>query len=256
VTTTIAPSPARAAESLPVLAVDDLHAGYVRGVDILQGPSLAVAAKSLTLVIGPNGAGKSTLLKTIFGFLKPYQGMVHFHGEEITSREPYAIKTLGVSYVPQEINTFPLLTVEENLRMGCWTFRRDQARLKARLTRIYEVFPALAQKRNAAAGDLSGGQGRILSVAREMMTEPSLLLVDEPTAGLAPTLVDQVYELLQQARRVLGASILLVDQNIEDAVRQSDYVYMLNLGRVKAQGPADEFTPGRTRDLIRECLVG
>jgi ABC-type branched-subunit amino acid transport system ATPase component len=256
VTSTIPPSPTRATDALPILAVEEVRAGYTSGVDILQGPSIAVAAKSLTLVIGPNGAGKSTLLKTIFGFLKPHQGTVQFHGEEISGRQPYSIKSLGISYVPQEINTFPLLTVEENLRMGCWTFRRDAARLKSQLARIYEVFPALAQKRKAAAGDLSGGQGRMLSVAREMMTEPALMLVDEPTAGLAPALVDQVYELLQQGRRALGATILLVDQNIEDAVRQSDFVYMLNLGRVKAQGPAEEFTPARTRDLIQECLIG
>ncbi len=111
-------------------------------------------------------------------------------------------------------------------------------------------------QRLAHAGDLSGGQGRMLSVAREMMSEPALMLVDEPTAGLAPALVEQVYELLQQARQALGATILLVDQNIEDAVGQSDHVYMLNLGRVKAEGPAADFTPQRTRDLIQECLVG
>jgi ABC-type branched-subunit amino acid transport system ATPase component len=240
----------------PLLAVEDLHAGYQSGVDILQGLSLEVAEKSLTLVIGPNGAGKSTLLKSIFGFLKPHRGRVRLRGEDISGREPFAVKTLGVSYMPQEINTFPLLSIEENLRMGGWTFRRDAARLRARLTRIYEVFPVLGDKRKAAAGDLSGGQGRMLSVAREMMTEPSLMLVDEPTAGLAPALVEQVYELLQQARGALGATILLVDQNIEDAVAQADHVYMLNLGRIKAQGPAAEFTPKRTRELIQECLVG
>ncbi|SDR61209.1 amino acid/amide ABC transporter ATP-binding protein 2, HAAT family [Rhizobiales bacterium GAS113] len=243
-------------DSAPLLAVEDLHAGYQSGVDILQGLSLGVAANSLTLVIGPNGAGKSTLLKSIFGFLKPHQGSVRLRGEEISGREPYALKRLGMSYMPQEINTFPLLSVEENLRMGGWTFRRDTARLTARMTRIYEVFPVLGERRKALAGDLSGGQGRMLSVAREMMAEPSLMLVDEPTAGLAPALVQQVYELLQQARRALGATILLVDQNIEDAVAQSDHVYMLNLGRIKAQGPAAEFTPPRTRDLIQECLVG
>jgi len=240
----------------PLLAVEDLHAGCQNGVDILQGLSLEVAQNSLTLVIGPNGAGKSTLLKSIFGFLKPHRGAVRLRGEDISGREPHAVKRLGVSYMPQEINTFPLLTVEENLRMGGWTFRRDAARLRLRIARIYEVFPALADKRKAAAGDLSGGQGRMLSVAREVMAEPSLMLVDEPTAGLAPALVDQVYGLLQQARRALGTTILLVDQNIEDAVAQSDHVYMLNLGRIKAQGPAAEFTPRRTRDLIQECLVG
>ena len=176
--------------------------------------------------------------------------------EEITGRAPHALKRLGVSYMPQEINTFPLLSVEENLRMGAWTFRRDKRRLQARLQRIYEVFPVLAERRKATAGDLSGGQGRMLSIAREMVAEPRLLLIDEPTAGLAPALVDQVYDLLTQARRELGATILLVDQNIEDAVAKADHVYMLNLGRLKAQGPAAEFTPSRTRELIQECLLG
>jgi ABC-type branched-subunit amino acid transport system ATPase component len=240
----------------PLLVVDDLHAGYQSGVDILQGLSLSVAEGKLTLVIGPNGAGKSTLLKTIFGFLKPHRGRISLREEEITGREPHALKRLGVSYMPQEINTFPLLSVEENLRMGAWTFRRDKRRLQARLQRIYEVFPVLAERRKATAGDLSGGQGRMLSVAREMMAEPRLLLIDEPTAGLAPALVEQVYDLLAQARRELGATILLVDQNIEDAVAKADHVYMLNLGRLKAQGPAAEFTRSRTRELIQECLLG
>ena len=240
----------------PLLVVDDLHAGYQSGVDILQGLSLSVAEGGLTLVIGPNGAGKSTLLKTIFGFLKPHRGHISLREEEITGRAPHALKRLGVSYMPQEINTFPLLSVEENLRMGAWTFRRDKRRLQARLQRIYEVFPVLAERRKATAGDLSGGQGRMLSVAREMMAEPRLLLIDEPTAGLAPALVEQVYDLLAQARRELGATILLVDQNIEDAVAKADHVYMLNLGRLKAQGPAAEFTPSRTRELIQECLLG
>ena len=240
----------------PLLVVDDLHAGYQSGVDILQGLSLSVAEGGLTLVIGPNGAGKSTLLKTIFGFLKPHRGHISLREEEITGRAPHALKRLGVSYMPQEINTFPLLSVEENLRMGAWTFRRDKQRLQARLQRIYEVFPVLGERRKATAGDLSGGQGRMLSIAREMMAEPRLLLVDEPTAGLAPALVDQVYDLLTQARRELGATILLVDQNIEDAVAKADHVYMLNLGRLKAQGPAAEFTPSRTRELIQECLLG
>jgi ABC-type branched-subunit amino acid transport system ATPase component len=240
----------------PLLVVDDLHAGYQSGVDILQGLSLSVAEGGLTLVIGPNGAGKSTLLKTIFGFLKPHRGHISLHEEEITGHAPHALKRLGVSYMPQEINTFPLLSVEENLRMGAWTFRRDKRRLQARLQRVYEVFPVLGERRKATAGDLSGGQGRMLSIAREMMAEPRLLLIDEPTAGLAPALVDQVYDLLAQARRELGATILLVDQNIEDAVAKADHVYMLNLGRLKAQGPAAEFTPSRTRELIQECLLG
>ncbi len=240
----------------PLLMIDDVHAGYQSGVDILQGMSLTVAPGGLTLVIGPNGAGKSTLLKTAFGFLRPSQGRIRFADAEIAGAAPFAIKSLGISYVPQEINVFPLLTVEENLRMGGWVFRRDRARLKAQIERVYTIFPPLAERRRQPAGNLSGGQGRMLSVARELMTEPKLLLVDEPTAGLSPALVDQVYALLRTAREAIGATILLVDQNIEAAVKEADFVYLVNLGRVKAEGPAAEFTPPRVRDLIRECLLG
>jgi ABC-type branched-subunit amino acid transport system ATPase component len=238
-----------------LLAIDDLHAGYTSGVDILQGLSLAVERGSVTVVIGPNGAGKSTLLRTIFGLLKPQRGRIDFAGQEIGGREPAAVKALGIGYVPQEINVFPLLTVEENLRMGGWILRHDRARLMGALDRVYAAFPVLAERRHEAAGALSGGQGRMLSVAREMMTAPALMLVDEPTAGLAPALVAQVYDLLHAARQG-GSTILLVDQNIEDAVRQADYVYLVDLGRVRAHGPAREFPLERVSALIREALLG
>ena len=240
----------------PLLAVEGVRAGYQSGVDILQGLSLEAAEGRLTLVIGPNGAGKSTLLKTVFGFLRPHAGRISFRGAPIAGLRPAAVKRLGVGYVPQEINTFPLLTVEENLRMGGWIFRRDKARLKRQAERIYDTFPALAERRRAPAGALSGGQARMLSVAREMMVEPALMLVDEPTAGLAPNLVDQVYGLLRTARDRLGAAVLLVDQNVEQAVAQADHVYMVDLGRIRAAGPPAEFGPARVEALIRECLLG
>jgi len=239
-----------------VLAIEGVHAGYQSGIDILQGLGLTVAPKTLTLVIGPNGAGKSTLLRTIFGLLKPHKGSIRFQGEAIHGLDPSGIKTRGISYVPQEINTFPYLTVAENLRMGGWTFRRDKARLTRQIERVYEIFPALAERPHTRAGALSGGQGRMLSVAREMMSEPALMLVDEPTAGLAPNLVEQVYELLFTTRRSIGTTILLVDQNIEDAVKHADYIYMVNLGRIKASGPAREFGAERISALIQECLLG
>jgi len=239
-----------------LLAVEDLHAAYQSGIDILQGLSLGVRPKSLTLVIGPNGAGKSTLLRAIFGFLKPHAGSIRFRGEPISALDPFEVKARGIGYVPQEINTFPHLTVEENLRMGGWIFRRDKARLARQMARLYEIFPPLAERRRMRASDLSGGQGRMLSVAREMMTEPALLLVDEPTAGLAPNLVDQVYALLMTARQTIGSTILLVDQNIEQAVAHADHVYMVNLGRIKAEGPACDFPPERIAALIQECLLG
>jgi len=225
----------------------------VSGVNILQGLSLAVERGSVTLVIGPNGAGKSTLLRTIFGLIKPHRGYIRFAGVPINGREPAIIKALGIGYVPQEINVFPLLTIEENLRMGGWIFRHDRARLTSALDRVFAAFPALADRRNAAAGTLSGGQGRMLSVAREMMSAPDLMLVDEPTAGLSPALVSQVYELLHAARRA-GSTVLLVDQNIEDAVREADHVYLVDLGRVRAHGLAREFPGARVRALIQECL--
>ncbi|MFI4986943.1 MAG: ABC transporter ATP-binding protein [Alphaproteobacteria bacterium] len=239
-----------------LLAVDELYAAYQPGVDILQGLSLAVRPGSLTLVIGPNGAGKSTLLRAIFGFLKPHGGAIRFLEQSALGLQPYQVKALGISYVPQEINTFPSLTVEENLRMGGWTLRKDKLRLAAQIDKLYGIFPVLAERRKTRAGDLSGGQGRMLSVAREMMTDPKLMLVDEPTAGLAPNLVDQVYELLRTARRSIGATILLVDQNIEEAIPHADYVYMVNLGRIKAEGPPAEFASARVRALIQECLLG
>ena len=239
-----------------ILAVEEVYAAYQSGSDILQGLSLTVQPRSLTLVIGPNGAGKSTLLRAIFGFLKPHAGSIRFQGEPIGTLDPFEVKARGVGYVPQEINTFPHLTVEENLRMGGWIFRRDKARLKRQTARVYEIFPPLAERRRARASELSGGQGRMLSVAREMMTEPALMLVDEPTAGLAPNLVDQVYALLLTARKTIGSTILLVDQNIEQAVQHADHVYMVNLGRIKAKGPARDFPPERTAALIQECLLG
>ena len=239
-----------------LLEVADVHAAYQSGIDILQGLSLAVRPRSVTLVIGPNGAGKSTLLRAIFGFLKPHLGSIRFRGEPISALDPFEVKARGIGYVPQEINTFPHLTVEENLRMGGWIFRRDTARLARQMARVYEIFPPLAERRRTRASELSGGQGRMLSVAREMMTEPALLLVDEPTAGLAPNLVDQVYALLMTARQTIGSTILLVDQNIEQAVSHADHVYMVNLGRIKAEGPAADFPPERTAALIQECLLG
>jgi ABC-type branched-subunit amino acid transport system ATPase component len=239
-----------------LLTVEDLHAGYASGIDVLQGLSLTVPRGSLSLIIGPNGAGKSTLLKVLFGLLRPHRGRVRFADAAIDGLEPHAVKALGIGFVPQEINVFPLLSVEENLRMGGYLLRRDKARLSARLAQVYEIFPVLAARRREPAGALSGGQGRMLSFAREMMTQPALMLVDEPTAGLAPALVDQVYELLQIARRSIGATILLVDQNVEDAVRHADVVYMLDLGRIRAQGPASDFSPAHVSALFKQALLG
>ena len=239
-----------------LLAVTDVHAGYLPGIDILRGVNIEARANAVTLVIGPNGAGKSTLLRTVFAFLTPSRGTVAFRGRPTGGLRPSDLKASGMSYVTQEINSFPGLTVEENLRLGAWVFRRDAARLQRQLERVYGTFPALAERRRVRAGDLSGGQGRMLSVAREMMTEPRLLLVDEPTAGLAPNLVEQVYDILLTAKRASGVAIVLVEQNVEQALPLADHLYLLNLGQVKAEGPGREFDNTRVRALIQECLLG
>jgi ABC-type branched-subunit amino acid transport system ATPase component len=240
----------------PLLSVADVHAGYLPGVDVLRGISIAARPNEITLVIGPNGAGKSTLLRTVFAFLAPNQGAITFRERATAGLRPSDLKAAGISYVTQDINSFPGLTVEENLHMGAWVFRRDRERLRRQLERVYATFPALADKRRARAGELSGGQGRMLSVARELMTEPTLLLVDEPTAGLAPNLVEQVYDILLAARQASGVAILLVEQNVEQALPLADHLYLLNLGRVKAEGAGREFDNARVRALIQECLLG
>jgi len=244
-----------------VLALDDVVSGYTPGVDVIRGATLQARAGAITVIIGANGAGKSTLLRTVFGFLKPRAGTIRCTApagdeKDLAGLEPHEIKALGIGYIPQQINIFPSLLVEENLRMGAWTLRGERATMRDRLAQVYATFPILGERKRARASTLSGGQARMLSVAREMMTQPHLILVDEPTAGLAPSIVPAVYAVLTQARTAGDAAIVLVDQNIEGAIGIADYVYLLDLGRIRAHGPAAEFTPERTRDLIRECLRG
>jgi len=237
-----------------LLEVDEIVAGYVEEIDILKGLRLRVEPGTITGIIGPNGAGKSTLLKTIFGFLHPRQGSIRFHGHDIQHLSPHTIKRLGISYAPQGTNIFPHLTVQENLQLGAWVLRRQRARVAAGLERAYTVFPRLYEKRRRRATALSGGEAKMLSVAKEQVTEPTLLLVDEPSAGLAPLVAQQVYTQLLQAREQ-GVTILLVDQNISKAVEISDYLYMLEMGQVRHEGPRQVFT-AQLRTLIRDALLG
>jgi len=239
------------------MALLELHGivvGYVTEIDILNGVRLEAEGGSITGVIGPNGAGKSTLLKTIFGFLHPRQGRIAFDGREIQAAAPHAIKRLGIGYVPQGTNIFPQLTVHENLQLGAWVFRRDAARVAVMLERAYAAFPRLAQKRRLRATALSGGEAKMLSIAKEMVTDPRLLLVDEPSAGLSPRLSEQVYAQLLAAR-AQGVTIFLVDQNIAKAVEVSDYLYMLEMGQVRREGPRGDFAD-QLRDIIRDALLG
>jgi ABC-type branched-subunit amino acid transport system ATPase component len=237
-----------------LLELDGVVAGYVDGIDILNELGLRVEPGTITGVIGPNGAGKSTLLKTVFGFLHPHRGRIVFDGRDVGAHAPHALKRLGISYVPQGTNVFPQLTVQENLELGAWVFRHDAARIRDLLERAYTTFPRLRERRHLRATALSGGEAKMLSVAKELVTDPKLLLVDEPSAGLAPVLSNQLYDRLLEAR-TQGVTILLVDQNITKCVEVSDYLYLLEMGRVRREGPREVFAD-HLRDLIRDALLG
>jgi branched-chain amino acid transport system ATP-binding protein len=235
------------------LEVRDVVVGYFEDIHILQGVSLRAAEGRITIVIGANGVGKSTLLKTIFGFLRPVSGRVLFRGEDITGIAPHRAAGKAISYIPQRRNVFPYLTVQENWELGAWVFRRDRKKMARRLEENYERFPAMRDKRKLAAGSLSGGEQRMVEIGRALMVDPALILVDEPSAGLAPMVAGEIYRKLVELNREEGKTILLVDQNIRQAVRITDYIYVLELGRKKAEGTREDFET-RLGEVIREWL--
>lgn len=237
-----------------MLRIEHVTAGYHPGIDILRDVTVRAVQRRITAIIGPNGAGKSTLLKVVFGLVAAREGRVLFQDRDIERLPAHERKRMGIGYVPQGPSTFPQMTVEENLLIGGWTMRRDRRALRERLALIYDLFPALAGLRRARATILSGGQLRMLSIAKELVAPPALLLVDEPTAGLAPRVAGDVYDLLLRSR-ALGITVLLVDQNIAEAVAIADDVYLLVMGRVDRQGPREVFARD-LRAVIQETLVG
>lgn len=223
-----------------MLEVNDLHVGYYKDLNILQGVSIQAREAQITVVLGANGVGKSTLLKAIYGFIQPSQGEILVDGTEITDLSSHELVHQGVSYIPQRQSVFPYMTVEENLELGAWSFRDDTARVQQRLEENYERFPILRERRRSPAGELSGGMQRMVELGRVMMTRPKLILVDEPTAGLAVMLANDIYQLLVDLKNE-GITVLLVDQNIRQAIKIADYVYVLELGRNRHEGPREEF---------------
>jgi branched-chain amino acid transport system ATP-binding protein len=225
-----------------MLEVRDLWVGYYEDLHILQGVSVTAQTGNITTILGANGVGKSTLLKAIYGFLRPASGEVIFDGENIIGTPTYERINLGISYIPQQPGIFPWMTVEENLELGAWTFKNDRARIERKIEENYERFPILKDRRKSPAGELSGGMQRMVEVSRTLMTDPDLILVDEPTAGLAKLLSREVYEMLTDLRENEGMTIILVDQDIRQALKVADYVYVLELGRNRFDGPVEEFT--------------
>ena len=225
-----------------MLEVRDLYVGYYKDLNILQGIDMTAPTGQLTAVLGANGVGKSTLLKAIYGFLKPNAGEIYLDGKRVDGTPTFKLIDLGISYIPQQTGIFRWLTVEENIQLGGWTFRNDKQRLKRKIEENYERFPILTDKRKQQAGELSGGQQRMVELSRTLMTDPTLILVDEPTAGLAKLLSQEVYQMLVDLRDRDGMTIILVDQEIRQALKIADYVYVLDLGRNKFDGPVEEFT--------------
>ena len=218
-----------------LLVTEDLVAGYVSEVDILNGVSMQVRKGEIVTVIGPNGAGKSTLIKTVFGLLKPRRGRVLFEGEDITGRKPHRIARRGLSYVPQLDNVFPSLTVHENLEMGSI----DRSETRERIDRMYALFPRLGERRGQTTGTMSGGERQMVAMARALMTDPDVLLLDEPSAGLAPAFVEAIFQKIQEINEA-GVTIVMVEQNARRALSMSARGYVLDVGVNRFEGTGDE----------------
>jgi len=219
-----------------ILEVNDVYAGYLPGLNILQGVNFRIEPGELVAVIGPNGAGKSTLAKTIFGLLTPNQGKIVFKQETITGLKSNLIVQKGMCYVPQRANVFPSLSVDENLEMGAFIRSGSLKKLK---DPIYSMFPRLAERRRQSAGTLSGGERQMLAMGRALMLDPDLLLLDEPSAALSPILVNGVFEQIKAIQQ-LGKAIVLVEQNAKKALMMADRGYVLENGCDRFEGKGQE----------------
>ncbi len=210
-----------------VLRADDLIAGYVPGVNILNGADLYCQPGELVAIIGPNGAGKSTLLKALFGLVKIHTGKVELRGEDITNMRSDALVTKGIGFVPQNNNVFPSLTIGENLQMGCY---QAPKKFSERFDFVTTIFPALGTRRGQRAGSLSGGERQMVAMGRALMMDPSVLLLDEPSAGLSPALQDEVFVQTREINKA-GVSVVMVEQNAARCLQICDRGYVLDQGR-------------------------
>lgn len=234
------------------LEIKSVTSGYVKDVPILRNINVVARQGALTAIIGPNGAGKSTLLKTIYGYLHPVQGDVLHHGLSIKGLNPDQMLGQGIAHLIQGHSVFPAMTVEENLELGGWIIRHDREAFDRSLGAVYEHYPILKAKRGMVAGTLSGGEQRTLEIARLTMTQPRTILIDEPSVGLMPKLVDTVYGEIVKLKE-LGYTILIVDQKVHKAVDVSDYIYVLRLGQNSHHGLKEAFV-GTIEDIIREWI--
>jgi ABC-type branched-subunit amino acid transport system ATPase component len=234
-----------------LLELRDIHSGYDKK-PVVQGVSLRVGAAEMVALVGPNGAGKSTLLKTVFGLLRPTQGEVLFKSQEINGRAPAENVKRGLCYVPQGSRVFTDLTVYENLAIGGYVLR-DRQELKARIERVLELFPLLTERLRQQAGRLSGGERQMVAMGRALVLEPQLLLLDEPSLGLAPGAAKAAMQAVVQAHERLGNAILIVEQNVREVLSVASRAYVLRLGEVVLEGPARDLAS--SPDLRKAFLV-
>jgi ABC-type branched-subunit amino acid transport system ATPase component len=222
--------------AVPVLETRGLVAGYLPDVDILHGVDLTVMPGEIVTIVGPNGAGKSTLIRALIGLLRPREGTVLLRGEEITGVKPHRIVAQGVGYVAQRDNVFATLSVDENLALGASALGAD---VKPRLPKVLDLFPRLRERRRQRAGTLSGGERQMLAMARALVSEPEVLLLDEPSAGLAPLFMEAIFDKIREINAA-GMPILMVEQNARRALAMSHRGYVLDLGRNRFEGTGAE----------------
>ncbi len=233
-----------------MLALAAVTAGY-GAFTALWDVSLRVEAGEAVAVVGPNGAGKTTLLRAISGLVAPRAGSVVFEGAELAGHPPYDIVAHGIAHVPEGRRLFPLLTVAENLKMGAY-LPSARARFRESLERVYGLFPTLAERHRQRAGSLSGGEQQMLAVGRALMSRPKLILLDEPSMGLAPVMVLRLFDLIRRVREE-GYTILVVEQNVRQVLKLVDRAYLLEVGRIKMEGRAADLAE---QDFIRKASVG
>jgi branched-chain amino acid transport system ATP-binding protein len=233
-----------------MLEIRNLQAGYGK-VQVLWGVDLRVADGELVALVGANGAGKTTLLRTISGLIRPAAGEVHFRGTEITRRRPAEIVALGIAHVPEARELFPMMTVQENLELGAFTRPVAWARLGQTLDEAYSLFPRLADRRAQLAGTLSGGEQQMVAIARALMSRPDLLLVDEPSHGLSPLMVQTVFQALREINRA-GVSVLLIEQNVRQSLRLAHRACVMENGRIVLQGSGRELLEN---PLVKEAYL-
>ncbi|MFO1109086.1 MAG: ABC transporter ATP-binding protein [Bradyrhizobium sp.] len=234
-----------------MLRIEGLTAGY-SAISVLKDVSIEVAAGQFVAIVGPNGAGKTTLFKTISGIVQPSAGRITFEGADLLSVSPPQRPHLGIAHVPEGRQVFPSLTVMENLEMGAVTEagRRDW---KQNIERIFNWLPVLAERRGQFAGTLSGGQQQMLAIGRGLASSPKLLMLDEPSMGLAPTTADFIFERLIEIRRQSGLTVLLVEQRVAEALESADHGYVLEAGRVVLEGDNKAL---RADDRVRQAYLG